>query len=456
MEKYKVWLILGIFIFLAQNVSANFVCGEVLSSESYSSSWMDVIVYYAEKPNATTSCKISPEGKYCCDLEEISIVQWNVGKKVFAEVFELNAGFVSNRVETITTSESYTLFPQIKIGRPISFNNEFSQILINKKNQEFNITLFEGFTNLKLILENSEGIEEQQICSDCSTIDFVLNFSGGENKLSFITSREMSFVKNLSFFVLDYLNVEHNFDCDSCEFKNGYWYVPSNEEVGVKVKVSASHPFNGELLEYVPSDFAVLENDSVADFSVSHNILKFVVNNTNILEESYNLKTPHNFLQKEYIFKNEILGENYVVPVRINKFFWFGLPIYFEKEFKKFTQYGVLEKHYVSKDYPLVLLTNSSELSLIAIYSKVEGFAKASIKIEKAPLFSRKRELKIYTDLSNDEIEKILLQFKVSKEKEFSLADKRGLIELELYQEDEDYNYYQVFLERKDKLYLLE
>lgn len=78
MRYFKLIIVLGIFFFLTQNVSANFVCGQVSSIEDYSSNWMDVMVYYAENQNETTLCKVNPEGKFCCDSCELKNDYWYI------------------------------------------------------------------------------------------------------------------------------------------------------------------------------------------------------------------------------------------------------------------------------------------------------------------------------------------------------------------------------------------
>ena len=76
-------LILGcvVVLFLIPVLSANFVCGYVNSSEDLEASWFDVDVYYSEDFGKSTTCKVGPENKYCCDPSEIEGVSWNIDRK---------------------------------------------------------------------------------------------------------------------------------------------------------------------------------------------------------------------------------------------------------------------------------------------------------------------------------------------------------------------------------------
>ena len=74
-----------VFIFNLNLVNSSFVCGYVGDSEEISADWANVKVYYAENVSDFTNCQISPENKFCCDLENISSVEFSAEKRVFAK-----------------------------------------------------------------------------------------------------------------------------------------------------------------------------------------------------------------------------------------------------------------------------------------------------------------------------------------------------------------------------------
>ena len=212
MRIIKIALISVLLLMFLQNVSANFVCGEVESNENYLPIWMNVIVYYESNPEEVTNCKINSEQKFCCDLWDIKSVSFAKDKKVFAEVFDLESGFVSNPVSLITTSEGFSVFPTLKIEKAIKIS-DFKKIIINEDSVFLNISLNERYNNLKYSVNSSEGFFERDLCSDCLKYEFYADVSRGKNEITLIAYNfDGEVEENFEVYSLDYLNLERKID----------------------------------------------------------------------------------------------------------------------------------------------------------------------------------------------------------------------------------------------------
>ena len=154
---YSSLVILLLFLFSLSFVSSSFVCGYVNNSQESSSSWSKVIIYPEEQPLSILECKVNPENKFCCDIEDIKGFTPSVGKKVFAEVFDEETGFVAGPVSLLLTEEGYDIFPQMNIQSAIVINSPEENIFINQSSVKINISLSGSYNNLKYTLNSSQG-----------------------------------------------------------------------------------------------------------------------------------------------------------------------------------------------------------------------------------------------------------------------------------------------------------
>ena len=438
-------LILGVLIL--QNVSANFVCGEVMEFGEYSPVWMDVIVYYESNPDDVSTCRINAQKKFCCDLEEIKSVSFGTNKRVFAELFDGETGFVSERVSLITTSGGFSIFPEMSIKKAITINSNFSEILIGENGFFMNFSLAEQYNNLKYSISDSDGFSEEILCEECLNYGFYLNLSKGKNTITFTaynSKREIE--ESFEVYSLDYFKIKRDIICDGCR-KNGEndFLVPSGELISVNLFLNSSHEISGKITDYFPVDFEIEDDSLKKDYSSTHNAIDFDFLGKEFLA-LYNLKSPSSIFPTTYTFNsyfNGFLTENRIRVTRIR--FW---PQFLYLNNLRKESFFNLAFNKINPQNPLIIYPENNFVELVAIYPK-EKKNKVHASLDSSKISSKEEIFNIITSLSDNEIDKILIKIKSEKNKDFSLISENKEIILKKYKEDGNYDYYEAWTNNK-------
>ena len=455
MEKYLRCFILVLVVFSSlSSVNANFVCGEVESSEIMSPAWMEVSVYYEEQPSNILFCPINSQNKFCCDLEEISSVNWEVGKNVFAELFDEETGYVAGPVQLTTTEESYDLFPSMNLSKAINISSSKPSIFLRDDKIILNISLNRDYSSLRYTLTNSQGAIGNPICSDCSSANLELSALKGKNQIVILASDGgRDIFETLDFYYLDYLNLNTSFECDKCFLKKKWFAIPSNSNVTANFFINASHNVSGILTAYVPLSW---DSESSIDYSESHYELNWNITYKKEFFVTENLQAPSGWKNKRFLFKLNFEENSLDTKVFVYNIFRFHSPTIFWKRFfkNKYSFDNNFKK--ISPENPLVIKSESPYVDLVAIYPKKEMIMpSASLKYdEKKRLKKRMLDLEIISDFANKDIENILLKFKIPSGKKVKLYSGRNEMDLTESSKAEEYTYYEARLSKKEKLRL--
>ncbi len=441
--------ILFLTIVLTSNISANFVCGHLNDSSELSGSWINVLVYYDEKTSDITSCKTSPENKFCCDLQDIENVNWQVNKIVHGEVYLPDLGYIAGPVSLSTTENGYDLFPEMQLKKVFNFNQEFKKILVNESSVLFNLNIHENYNNLKYIV-NENPLSEVVVCESCSNAIFEVILEKGKNKITLTAynldnGREIS--EDFYIYSLDYLELIDDFQCKKCKNLNNNIYVPSHEKVNLSFKVNSSHPISGKIKIYHPIDWSISEEFLSKDYSLTHNLIEWEMkNDSNLHEKIYPFVSSGTWFKRRDNFKYEI-QESEISKIRkvlvhtLTRFF----PIRVEKRFSDDIYFEDSLNEIVSNLEPLILELDQELFEVIAIYPNTELYdAHAHIIYKERRFFNRRYiTFNLLSTIPNYQIKNILIRFKVPKEDSFRFYYNKGDNSYSLYKEDLKYNYYQ-------------
>lgn len=465
-------LILFLLFFLVsiQLVSANFACGIVKDSEeNISAAWMDVNVYYSEAPDKITTCKVSPaEGKYCCDPQDIKGVSWAIGKEINAEILDIQKGYVAGPVSLIVTGEGYDLFPDMQIEKAIKIHSLSNGEIINTSRIFVNVSVASIFNKISysLYLNDSSELNSSliEVCSNCSHAEFYLeNLTFGTYYLTLTASGFKGNISSRIYFTKPYqISFGRKIECKGCTEN----YVPSGRRVKITIFVNSSEPLFGALTDYFPSDWKYIPSKSNEEevfelFSESHNMIKWEINGTNI-EKTYTLKSPKNFITRKYFFQSEFGGyKSKIYDVILFRFYKF---FSFKKKFleDRIKLENILRYSHVSEHEPIVIFFKDSYLSELAIFSNtsqdnVHAYIK-KLKNFKPKLKNSERPFEIFSNIPEENIEKILLRFRVEKPEKDSMLENVSLfsynedsetwkkLNSSFYKEDEKYSYYEAYV----------
>lgn len=444
-----------LLIFNLSLINAHFVCGFVDNSEEYSSSWIDVIVFSEKNVSKFITCKINPENKFCCDLEELDLLKIDVGEKISAEIFEEESGLVAGPVELVVTEEGYDLFPEMVLEKAIIFNSPEENIFINQSLIQINISLAENYNNLRYSLNSSERYLEEDICEDCNNIYFEIPLDKGKNEVIFTAYNKREISEKIIFYNLDYLNFNLDVICSKCKIIRNNVFVPSDKEINFLNSFNASHNISGEFLFYFPSDWQYFDSLNTQDLSTTHSIIGENVLNKKEFTFSYIIKSPKTFFKKRYDFYQKIENKESLTEVYVSKL-WF-LPFPKQMPF----EYGYQNSPFfqkISPDEPFVIYPKEESLNIIAIFPdkplpkslsniKIAGYKNKKIK---------KYSFVVITNIPRKNIEKIFLLFSVKKDKSIEVYtnNKEDKLNLEFYEEDSDYIYYSTFVNQKGPFYV--
>ncbi len=447
------FLFFFIFLISLSDVQGNFACGILNNSENYSSSWENVFVYYSDNPLEYSTCKVNPEKKFCCDLDEIKSIKWEKGKLIFAEVFDSETGYFAGPVSLITSEEGYDVFPEMSLKKAIKLNSPIKKILINESYIVLNLTLDEKFNNLNFSEISSSRNFSQELCKNCTDISFNISLEKGKNLIDLVAYRGREIHERFNIYSLDYLNISSFYECKGCYIKGKKVFLPSDTEINLTISITSSHKINQEISIYFPKDWLILNNSFIEDYSDSHSKIRYSLSE-NFSNIFLSFKTPKIFLNRNDFLRYEIgdfFIDDKVIILKIGKFF----PIHSSKKFSKKTYFDYSLKNQISPQEPLVLLNlNHPNFDLIAIYPK------KSIKDSFISLIYTKKQIlkpgvKVYefhvlTNVPKKDIEKVLLRFKIPKNKSIELKNSLEIIPINKYKEDSFYEYFEVYLDNLD------
>jgi hypothetical protein len=460
MDEKRCILVLAVvvltFLLFAKSVSANFVCGSVVGDD-VNPAWFEVNVWYSERPDSYTTCLVSPEeGKYCCDPEEIDDVQWAVGKEVNAQIVE--RGFATQTESLIISGEGFDVFPDLTLEKSVVVHEPAESIYLKNRTVLVNVSSSGGFNNISYLLDQN-GVEvEGEICSDCNHAEFYLeNLDFGQYELRIFAENSEGNVlsETRRFALLEYINFEREFVCEDCEDD----IVPSNTNVKVVVRAESSHEISGTLKDYFPVSWKFFGGGDVEEFSKTHNVVRWDVSGREF-EEVYELRTPRVFIPRRFTFQsgfNDFLAEPERVVV---KWLWsfFALSRELDRNITDRDFFIGYEK--ILPEAPLVIDFSGENLAEIAIFPKGEmdevyGFVHDETS---GGLFGYDGEFVIGSSAAEEEIDDILIRLRVEKRGGIenvvlyrfdSLNEEWLEYEMDLYNEDSEFGYYETYVDNK-------
>lgn len=438
---YLFFCILLIISFSSQLIEGKFVCGYVNDSSESSSAWEKVIVYASENPLIVTNCKINPENKYCCDLDELNL-KINPGKKVFAEIYNQDTGLVAAPVSKYLTEEGYDIMPELNLEKAITLNWSHKSLVMNQSSISVNALLSKSYANMKYRI--NEG-QNEQVCTNCTSIDFTIPLIKGKNEILITAYGNREISEKLIIYNLDYFNINFSIECNKCIKKEDVLYVPTLSDVIILSSFNSSHPISGDFLLYFPAEWGFNDSGLLRDYSLTHKILTENISEESYFFKNYNMQSPKTTFKREYFFNQKFENINFTKKVIVyrNNFFPFKRIKKFEKNY--FTGY-LNQKG--SPDEPIIINSTVSYLKTVAIFPKtiIEESYSAIITDKKG----KENYFSIYSTLSESEINSIFLVFHIEKGKNIELLDSFGKkVKLELYKQDTVYDYYSSFTNTK-------
>ncbi len=455
----KIIYILGFafsfFLFLILNTSfasSSFACGVVLDSETISSDWANVIVYFEENKSDFTNCQVNPEKKFCCDLENISSIKSEAGKKVFAEVYDVKRDLSAGPVYVYLTDKGYDLFPDMIIENSIDFNISDREIFVNSPIIPAKLSSYNPSESL-IYRNNLSGESEITLCEDCNSSDFFLSLLKGENTV-YLTSKsneEIRKEKKVTIYNLDYFETGLNIFCNACKTKKKFLYVPSNEEVIINLYFNSSDNISGEFLIYFPRAWIILNNSNLIDFSTSHQGVIEKIQNNSFFSVNYTVKLPKKIMKQDYFIYQKIGGQSKLTKIRSFQIKLF--PFHKINSFEENYPNEVLGKSSSPKN-PIVLDIQDNNLESVAIFPKSDvGISYSYVESKtKNKINSKEKEFNILTTLSENEIEKIFLVFKTIKDAPIEAYSLGKSLDLKKYYSDENYDYYSAYVYKKSPI----
>lgn len=432
-----------IILFCFPLLNAKFACGYVNSSSSYSPSWEKVIVWAEEKPTIFTSCSANPENKYCCDLDELASVNLNPGKKIIAEIYNSENGLVAGPVSKLITEEGYEIFPQLNLEEAIKLNLTDNSLVINQSSIQINSILAQNYANLKYKI--NEG-EYQQVCTGCNYAEFAIPLQKGKNELIFTAYGNRNISKKIIIYNLDFLKLKLNAFCKKCIVKGDLLYIPSESEIFLESSLESSHPITGDFLMYIPLDWNFTNSSFLQDYSQSHSVLLEKISDEKYFLKNYSIKSPKTTFKKEYLFNQQFGNINLTTNVIVYKNNF--LPFKTLKKFSKNYFGGYLNQKGSPTEPIIVNSSKTSYLKTVAIFPETAINQSYSIILSNKK--GKENFFELFSTIPDSEIKEIFFVFSVKKNKEIGFYDASGKpIEVELYMEDSEYNYYSTYVNSK-------
>lgn len=441
-------------LFFLSFSTANFACGFLNDSKEHHAYWVDVTTYYNTNSLKNTSCVVSPENKYCCDMQEIKGVPWAVGKKIVADVFDIEKGLVAGPVNTTISGQGIDLFPGMVLEEAISIGPH-KKILIGEENVSINVTINSRFQNLRYELISEEGSSEEVLCEGCNPTTLVsLNLDRGKNVVKFTASGNKEISKEITFYSLDYLNLNREIFCEGCSSSQKVYRVKSSSNVLIRLTLNSSHNVSGLLNDYFPIEWEMNDSNEglTNSFSETHESITFEIKNeTDFGTFEYVLDSPRSIIPRKFEFISSFEGQEFVGEVIVTLFprilDFLNLP----KKIKKNSLDFDFKKQTISSGKPLINLINGPTLDVLALYSEEEA-EDAYLLIEELNqgYFNEAKKYSVKTNVYNEDVEKFVVRYKVPVG--FSHEVIQGGFEFEknLLKSDDKFDYYEVTFNNKE------
>lgn len=445
-------ILLSLIIFLLNLnlVSPSFVCGIVNDSLTSSSDWVPVRVYFEENISDFTECQVNPEKKFCCDLENISSVNVEVGKKVYAEIYDTKRKLTAGPIFVYLTDEGYNIFPTMNLEELPSFNISHNEIIVNDSSMYLSFSSSKNTNNFSYKLALPEGEIKERLNNNNYFPNVSIPLSKGENELFLISeSIDKEEFERFLIYNLDYFDVGVNIFCNKCKLKNDFLYAPSNKEIIMNLYFNSSHNISGEFLTYLPQDWTITSYSNLSDVSLTHKAITHKINDKAYFSINYTVKLPKRLIKQDYFIYQKV--NNYDKQTKLRSFSIGFLPFRKSNRFEESFPKGTLEQSTSPKNPIILKNQDKGTLETVAIFPNSEissSYSYVDYQVKK-----RKRanteEFNILTTLSDDKIEKIFLIFRVKKENFIEVYYENALLELDIYDEDEAYNHYSVYIPGK-------
>jgi len=440
---------MGLLFLTVPSASASFACGYVNNSLTHSASWLNVIVYYPEDILDIASCQINPQNKFCCDLLKINSDPLP-GRTVFAEVFDISTGLISNPVQTTLTEDGYVVFPDMQIEEALSIN--FSKrVLVNKSHVRLNISTSPRFPNLKYSLTNQNLTVQKSLCNNCTFSEASISLPKGHNELKIIAHGSREIYEELDFYSLDYLIFERIAECEDCSRDEEGYFFPRKEMVNITLKLNSSHNIEGVFSEFIPINWLTnLEN--LEEYSETHDKISFKVYKS-FSEFNYTVETPSLFFPRLYEFQPEFEGHSFNEIIRLTRLTIWPSILYYKKVFSRFEAYQNRKREIaISPSNALIVKSDNPLVNLIAIYPNTKLQNTYAILTSRKFLFWKrdKTEFRITSNVENNEIDNILIFLKIPKNKTPTILQDEKEILPKKTGSDLNFNYYEATILKKD------
>jgi hypothetical protein len=211
-----------VFLFFIPNSSANFACGIVKTHEDISPSWFDVTVYYEEAREFFTTCKVSPdENKYCCDPSEIDQVEWDIGKKLIAQINQ--DGYLTEPKSLTISGEGYDIFPELVLEKILHIESPNQTLFVNQSKLFFNISTSKQYRNISYSLSSDGFSKTEVLCTNCNHVEKLLeNLPSGSYNLNIESMNDSgdTVLEKKEIFFIDNVKFSREINCEGC--KEGY------------------------------------------------------------------------------------------------------------------------------------------------------------------------------------------------------------------------------------------
>lgn len=425
MRHLQIILFLTFIIANSGFVAANMACGQVQNTGNESSSWLAVTLFYSSTPNKTTSCQVSPrDNKFCCDPEDIQGITWAIGKNLTALIVDQEKNIYAPPVTLTISGGGYDLFSQLIPQKVLVLTGSRQKVYTNITSYFVNISTINPFNQIGYSVSSPTKKENSTLCTDCTQANFSIEtLTEGAYSLIFSANNsKYSFIQNEDFTIIDRLSFNREFVCSKC--KNSL--VPGKANITVYLEFNASYPVSGELREYIPKEWKVIDIES-QPFSDTHQMIIWHLENSTQLKKNYTVSTPDSWLTRKYRFQSSLEGIDSeideVFTYRFIKWKWLALPKVFSKKLPSVI--AQQEYQQVIPTKPLLIPINDSiflELSIIP-NAPAKSLSIEIIKI--LPLNPSKKENVLGLAILSDRELKNLGIFRVSYRLDKSLFKKQ-------------------------------
>ena len=419
LKKGQYLVFLGIFLlFFILNLpqaSANFVCGQVSSSEDVLPAWLDVKVFYLEDSDFYTTCKVSPtDNKYCCDPQDIDEVSWGVGKTVVAGISD--EGYVTESVNLTVSGEGYDVFPEMDLQKAIQIHSPNQSVYLNVTSVPVDISSFSEFNDLSYVLRHyGKVIAQQEICTDCNEASFDLNgldFGYYELVINATNNIGDGISEAMNFSVLEYINFDRQILCPRCSPNS----ILSGQELGMRVSLESSHRVSGTLRDYFPNDWVFVEGGDLEGVSETHNSVSWAFIDSTEVEREYSLIAPELFFAKRYEFQSAFdsyLDDEFSVVVH-NIYDFLPLRQEISLDYSSQDSFNYIR---ASLDNPVVMDLDDKTVIQVSIFPSRETRNIRAFIDEDVPAELRRAESNFILESSilDSDLENVLVRFRIDK-----------------------------------------